>query len=170
VASDNLDSLVIPTSIKATIERQPGTAVNAMDSVLLRQQLAEYLGVERFQEFVAELRIPGGLRHWQELAWAGFLESYREHRSSLHDLRAALRVCELHEAELIPDRVPVIEGNVDYTQSYTLACRYEFPNANVGPVYTEGRPKGDDFTEVWYCPGCRSAHSRWCDSRKRPRC
>jgi hypothetical protein len=132
-----------------------------MDAASLRRQLAAFLGDEQFRKFVAEFRRAGRLRFWQEQVWDRFTATHPEHRVSPATLLTALRVCELHGAELLPDEVPVVEGNIDYDQRYLRVRREEFPNAAVGPMYTEGGPPLGPTVGVWYCPDCRKAEARW---------
>lgn len=138
-----------------------------MDAASLRRQLAEFLGGERFRRFVVELRRAGRLRFWQEEAWDWFVAAHPGYRVSLSDLLAALRVCELHGAELLPDEVAVVEGHVDYAERYVRAERETFPNAAGGPVWTRGAPSTGPTTGVWYCTDCRREAARWRGARAR---
>jgi hypothetical protein len=134
---------------------------------LLRRQLAEFLGGDQFRKFVVELRRAGRLRYWQEQAWGRFVATHPDHRLPVHDLLAALRVCELHGLELLSDEVAVVEGNIDYAERYIRARRDKFPNAASGPVYAEGARSPGPTAGVWYCPDCRREEARWQGDRTR---
>jgi hypothetical protein len=118
--------------------RRRDGAEDEKDAASLRRQPAEFLGDKQFRKFVAELRHAGRLRFWQEEMWGRFTATHPEHSVSPATLLAALRVCELHGAELLPDDVPVVEGNIDYDRRYYRVRQEEFPNAAVGPIYTGG--------------------------------
>lgn len=132
-----------------------------MDAVSLRGQLATFLSDRQYRKFVAGLRRTERLRFWQEQEWERFIAAHPSSRVSLDDLRVALRVCELHATELLPDNVAVVEGHADLAEWYVRARRAEFPNASAGPVYAEGAPLPGPTVDVWYCPGCRHAETRW---------
>lgn len=136
----------------------------------LRRAHIEFLGDDQFLKFVSQLRQTGHLRYWQEEAWGRFTIAHPDHRVSLTDLHTALRICELHGDELLPDTVEVVEGCVDYSERYTRAKRDHFPNAASGPIYTEGAPHSGRVVDVWYCPECRRAEAPWRGERARQGC
>jgi hypothetical protein len=136
-----------------------------MDPTLLRQALSTFLGNEQFRKLVAQCRRAGRLRFWQEEELARFAQARPDLRFSPDDLRLALRVCEVHGRELLPDTVEVIHGNVDHMAEYNQASARSFPNAKTGPLYTEGAPSRD--SAVWYCSECRQAQADWTTRQRR---
>src|SRR5436305_10464151 len=95
----------------------------------LRQALADFLGEERFRKFVRQGIHRGRLRFWQEQEWARFTAAHPESAVSLEELAVALRICELHGQELLPDTVEVFRGCIDHTQWYGEARQRLFPHA-----------------------------------------
>lgn len=131
------------------------------EAAILRQALAAFLGEERFRKFVRQGVRRGRLRYWQAQEWARFTAAHPESAVSLEELEAALRVCELHGRELLPDSVGVIRACVDYADGYIEAWNRLFPHAAPGPVSTEGAPFEQNRVDVWYCPVCREARTKW---------
>lgn len=131
------------------------------EAVVLRHALADFLGAERFRKFVQQLRRAGRLRYWQEQEWGRFVAHRPEFAVSADELAVALRVCWLHGAELQPDTVEVIDGQVDYTDRYIRAKAAEFPDAASSPVWSQGHPFPTRTVGAWFCPMCRSAEAAW---------
>jgi hypothetical protein len=138
------------------------------DAAALRRALAAFLGAERFRKFVQQFRSARRLRFWQEQAWGRFVTSYPEFTIGEDELAIVLRVCWLHGAELQPDTVEVIDGNVDYADWYVRAKLAEFPCAASGPVWTEGAPLPTRCVAVWFCPECRRAEATWQSTQREP--
>lgn len=131
------------------------------DAALIRQALCAFLGDEKFRKFVKQGSLRGRLRYWQEQEWCRFTTRHPELAVELPDLIVALRICELHGDELLPDTVPIYHGCVDYTQTYLEVSNRMFPHAAVDPVSTEGGSSQADCAQVWYCPRCRVAQIEW---------
>src|SRR2546423_1554538 len=124
--------------------------------VELRRALSAYLGAEQFRKFVAQGLRNGRLRYWQEECWKRFIESNPNFATCFEDLPAAIRICELHGGDLMPDTLPVTHGCLDYTQEFTNAMSKSFPNAAIWPVMVGTDFLGDTI-DVWYCTACRTA-------------
>lgn len=131
------------------------------DAWALRRALAEFLGDERFRQFVREGFRRGRLRFWQEQEWGRFVAAHPEFAVGANELAAALRICHLHGLELLPDTVEVFRGNRDYADWYIKARNELFPHAATEPWSTEGAPFEGERTVVWYCPACRNAEVEW---------
>jgi len=139
------------------------------EAVALRKALAIFLGNERFHKFVKEGVRGGRLRYWQEKEWFRFVAVHQEFAVSLDELALALRICELHDKELLPDTVEVFHGCIDYADWYTEARNRFFPHAASDSWSTEGAPFEEDCIEVWYCPVCREAKAEWESKRRAKR-
>lgn len=126
----------------------------------LRRALAAFLGVGRFRKFVQQGCRRGRLRYWQEQEWAKFTAAHAEFAVEIGELELALRICEVHGQELLPDMVKVFRGCVDYTREYTDARKQLFPHA-ASAISAEGVPFEGDRIEVWYCPACRQEETAW---------
>src|SRR4051794_27068602 len=102
-----------------------------VDAVTLRQAFAAFLGEERFRAFVRQLAAPEmylgrpgshwppesiqpdrprGLRYWQQQEWSRFTATHPEFATSAEELARALRICEVHGRELLPDTAEVFHG------------------------------------------------------------
>jgi hypothetical protein len=129
-----------------------------------RDALRLHLGDERYFKFISQ-----GRKHrrlfWQEEALAQFFDSHPEHRLSGEQLAEALRVCEVHGAELQIGTAQVFEGCVDYTREFLAARELKFPHACLEPISTEGRPASEFNTSVWICSECRDVQLRRSKSR-----
>jgi len=136
------------------------------DVAVLRESLATFLGDDRFRKFVHQGLRRGRLRYWQEQEWARFIAANPQFDVALDELATALRICELHRDELLPDTVEVIHGNRDYAGWYIEARNRLFPNAATEPYSTEGGSFEADRFGVWYCPSCRRAQAEWERSRR----
>jgi hypothetical protein len=130
------------------------------NAVKLRQTLAHFLGSEQFRKFVQHLNKVKRLRFWQREAWNRFLLVHPEFNVTDEDLIASLRICWLHGSELKLEEVTVIDGHVDYTDSYVRTQAREFPHSALRPVYSEGAPHSRTVT-VWFCSDCRKAEAAW---------
>jgi hypothetical protein len=82
------------------------------------------------------------------------------------ELESALRFCELHGLELLPDSVDVVHGCIDYADWYIKARNQLFPHAASEPISTEGNKFEVDRVGVWYCIACRQAEAEWRKERK----
>jgi hypothetical protein len=159
-----------------------------VDSARLCQAFASFLGADRFREFVRLLTGPEiylgrpdehwppesiragyhhGLRYCQQQDWLRFTTTHREFAGSLDELARALRICEVHGRELLPDTVDVFHGCVDYVDSYVEDWIRLFPHAFPGPISTEGAPFNQNRVGVWYCSACREAEAEWNAQRLR---
>ena len=136
------------------------------EAAALRQALAIFLGDERFRKFVQQGVHRGRLRFWQEQEWDRFATTHPEFAVTLEDLEIALRICELHGQELLPDTVEVFHGCRDYAQWYIEARNRLFPHATSDSWSTEGTPFEGDRVGVWYCPACREAKAEWESNRR----
>jgi hypothetical protein len=136
------------------------------EAVALRQALAAYLGDMRFRKFVHQGLRSGRLRYWQEQEWVRFTAAHPEFAVGMEELEVALRICELHGQELLPDTVEVFRGCMDYADWYIAARNSLFPHAASGPVSTEGAPFEGGRARVWYCPACRQAEVEWQATRR----
>src|SRR5262249_12410400 len=88
------------------------------DAATLRRALATFLGEERFAKVVRQAVNRGRLLYWQEQEWDRFTATHPEFAVSVQELAIALRICELHGVELLPDTVEVFRGCRDYTDKY----------------------------------------------------
>jgi hypothetical protein len=140
-----------------------------MDAVAFRRTLLAFLGAERFRKFVEQLNRAGRLRFWQEQVWAEFVSAHPEFSAALDEIRSALRICEMHGSELIPETAEVFHGCRDYAQWYIEARNRLFPHAALEPFSTEWAPFASDTIRVWYCPECRAAEAVWRQQRERDR-
>jgi hypothetical protein len=133
----------------------------AVNFAVFRQSLVAYLGTDEYRKFVSQARQASRLRFWQDGVLERFFDAHPHLRLGRDDLLVALRVCEVHGAQLRHDRIEVVEGNADFTDDYHRAKRDVFPNAASGPFYTEGRPTPGRIVDVWFCPACRDAQAAW---------
>jgi hypothetical protein len=133
-----------------------------VEMMALRRALAAFLGDERFRKFVRQgFRRGQQLRYWQEQEWSRFTAAHPEFAVGMEVLEVALRICELHDHELLPDTVEVFRGFGDFA-----GCSFEdrqrlFPHAASRARSTEGELVEGDRVGVWYCPVCRQAEAEW---------
>jgi hypothetical protein len=137
-----------------------------VDAATLRQALAAFLGEERFRKLIQQGVGQSRLRFWQEQEWERFTLAHPEFAVSLAELAVALRICALHDQELVPDTVEVYHGCRDYANWYIEARNRLFPNAASDPWSSEGAPFERDQIGVWYCPACRQAKGEWEATRR----
>ncbi len=131
-----------------------------------RARFKEYTGTETYTKFVKALhqtqRKDSQLRFWQLDLWQSFICDNPEFELSEETLAEALRICELHEEDLVPKRISVFHGCIDYNPEYLEDMATRFPHATmeeimVSPVHTGSTCK------IWVCPTCdeiRNA-SKW---------
>ena len=132
-----------------------------VDAAALRQALAAFLGEEQFRKFVRQGYRSGRLRYWQEQEWVRFTAAHPEFVVGTDELAVALRVCELHGLELLPETVELFRGNIDYAESYLDARKRHSRRGVRAGVHGGHAPFEGDRAEVWYCPACRQAESVW---------
>lgn len=130
------------------------------DIVSLRLAFRQFLGPERFRKFVKTGCEPR-LLYWQEVEWAKFVEAHPQFDCPLTELQVVLRICEIHENELLPDKAEIFHGNIDLSPTYTRIHNDLFPHAAQDPISTEGTPCSKSVATVWYCPNCRNARDQW---------
>ncbi len=130
------------------------------DASTLRLAFREFLGAERFRKFV-KTGCNNRLLFWQEVEWSKFLETHPHFNRPLVELQAALRICEIHETELLPDTAEIFQGNVDLSPTYVRIRNELFPHAAQDPISTEGSPCTRSVATIWYCRDCRTARDQW---------
>lgn len=122
-----------------------------------RERFKEWIGAERFREFVKALHQTCGrtsrLRFWQVEIWRSFVSENPRFELSNDDLVDRLRICELHEDELVRKEIPATNDCIDYTRDYECAWVTEFPHATmemitVSPEYTKRTHP------IWVCSTC----------------
>ncbi|MBB3641461.1 hypothetical protein [Variovorax atrisoli] len=134
--------------------------MNSIDYALFRSEFRTALGEDGYRRFVAA-GTARRLRYWQEVELKKFFALHPERQLDMTQLADALRVCELHDGLLQSEVVEVIDGCIDYSQTYLDARRGTFPHAAADPVSTEGRMDMPTLVSVWYCAACRAARSAW---------
>jgi len=132
-----------------------------------RKAFAAFIGADQFRKFVRQFHRTVRLRFWQEQLLDRFFAAQPALRIGPDELKVILRVCELHDTELQPDTVKVIDACVDYADWYVEARVRLFPHAATGSISTEGAPLSTVSYAVWYCPECRRAETTWSDERAR---
>ena len=101
------------------------------------------------------------LKYWQKQAWNRFVLVHPEFNLNDDELIAALKICWLHGTDLKPEEVKVIDGHVDYTDSYARAKARQFPYSATNPVYGESARFPGGSTTVWFCSECRKVEAAW---------
>lgn len=128
--------------------------------IALRTAFKEFLGKERFLKFVR-----GGcgsrLLFWQEKEWERFVAVYPHFNIPLADLAVALRICGVHDIELLPCEVEIFHGCLDISPAYMRERANRFPFATQDLVSTEGRQCDTESMPSWYCPKCREARAEY---------
>jgi hypothetical protein len=148
----------------ATGMRWPGGDMGKpKDAATLRQAFRSFLGDERFAEFIRQFVRVGRLRHWQEEVWAKFVSANPEFAVGEDELRAALRICELHGCGLQPDTVVVAHEELPDAAAYLQAHFRLFPHSGSGR-FANGPPGGR--VEISYCRECRAAEEAWKDEAR----
>jgi len=132
-----------------------------MDAVALRVALESFLGNAQFRKFVRQGFGRGRLRYWQQEEWDRFVAAHPQYEVSMSELETALRICDLHAEELLPDTAEVFHGNLDYADWYIQARTRLFPHAAEDAVSTEGTSITGERVAVWYCAACRAARAEW---------
>ena len=131
-----------------------------------RALFKDFTGPETFRKFVSALHhntsATSRLRFWQQDLWESFLSSRPDCYMSVEDLQAKLRICELHEMELIPEEVPVFRGCIDYAPDFLAEMASSFPHARLRQVMVSESYERTTATK-WYCPACDEIQnqSRW---------
>lgn len=131
-----------------------------------RALFKDFTGPETFRKFVKELyrntSLASRLRFWQQDLWESFLCSHPDCTMTVEELQAILRICELHEIELIPVEVPSFRGCIDYAPDFLAERASSFPHARLSQVMVSESYKRATAT-IWYCPACDEIQnqSRW---------
>ncbi len=68
--------------------------------------------------------------------------------------------CRIHGRDLRPDNVPIRYGLIRLPSNLRTAQRRLFPNANTS-VLGGCRVGPKKFRDIFYCPDCRAAESKW---------
>lgn len=145
--------------------------------VALRQRFSEFLGAEQFKKFIKLSARSGKLRHWQQTAWDKFVATNPEYANAMDDLRLAIRICEVHGDDLVPENVPVNRNELAAFRhvfgpglaQLDIAAEH-YPNAeSSGTVFLGNTPNVDDTFQIWYCPTCREREAEWKAFRKQGR-
>jgi hypothetical protein len=127
----------------------------------LRTALAEFLGDERFRVF-ARLGVGGHLTYPQERDLERFRAANPQLEFEMSDLEAALRICVIHEMDLLPCKIEVFRGHLNWNQRYLEAKRVNFPYAMRDRVMVREDFPGTHL-DAWYCPTCRDMAAAWRD-------
>jgi hypothetical protein len=135
-----------------------------MDVTEFRRSLAAFAGSERFRKLVRDFnregRWLGRLRFWQEDLLDQFAASFNVVDVTFERVESLLRMCELHQLELVPDLEGLSQRCRGAVNEYTIAAAEHFPNTDCGPL--EFGNRFENFrTGLWYCPACREAEARW---------
>lgn len=134
--------------------------MDSIENALFRAAFRAALGEEGYRRFVAAGTVPR-LRYWQEVKLQKFFVRHPGRQMAATQIADALRVCELHDGSPQPEVVEVVDGYIDYSQTYLNARRATFPHAAADPVSTEGRKNMPMRVSVWYCTVCRASRSAW---------
>ncbi len=125
----------------------------------LRTALADFLGADRFTKFV-RAGIGARMFYWQERELERFREANPDFKFNLSDLVDALRICEIHQMDLLPCKVEVFRCCLNWSNNYLNEKKSKFPNAAIDMIMVS-----DDFQEShldsWYCPKCREIADKW---------
>jgi hypothetical protein len=136
-----------------------GQVGGVMDDAVFRQALRSFLGPERYQKFVKHLSYGQRMRYWQEKAWGQFLCARPESAISVEELRRVLRICWVHEVELVAEALTVVSGLRDLTGYYLRTYSDVCPCAqSTALLWGEGCPLPPCSVVTSYCPECRQVY------------
>ena len=135
------------------------------DARELRESLKAFLGEVQYRKFVKQGLRQGRLMYWQERTWEAFASEHPHFANSVGELMEALRVCYLHEDDLLRQTVEVIKYNVYLDRAYEKARSELFPNASL--EFIMGGPSSGDTVETWFCPRCEQAKRQWLSDYER---
>jgi hypothetical protein len=125
-----------------------------------RAAFASFAGPDRYRQFLRALnregRWRGRLLYWQEELLARFAEAVPSAEVTFERVESLLRVCELHGAELAPDRAALSRRCRAAVTDHTRAAAERFPSTDCGPLVM-GRQLDNFRRGLWYCPACRAA-------------
>jgi len=119
----------------------------------IKKLFEEFLGTERFEKFIAQGFEPR-LRFWQEQELERFYVQHPELRIDLDDIKAILRICQVHRIDLKAEAPSAVYDCVIWGYRERGIIKKYFPHAELFPI---GK------STVWYCEACRSAHQAWQD-------
>lgn len=131
-----------------------------------RARFKEFSGAETYSRFVKALhhKTPGPrqLRFWQQDLWESFLRTNPDCSMTVDDLKAVLRICELHEVDLVSVEVPAVRECIDYDPSFIAAMAASFPHATPAQVMVGDTCEWKTAT-VWTCAACDEVQNcyRW---------
>jgi len=124
----------------------------------LRQQLAKFLGEDRFRKFVRQ-GIEPRLKYWQERELELFFSANPAASRDPEDLLRACRICEVHGVELESTMARTTEACVLHSPSYLSAKAELFPHACLDLVMVA--PGSPQEIQAFFCPACRVASGAW---------
>lgn len=135
-----------------------------MDVAEFRRSLAAYAGPERYRKFLRTLNGEGRWRgrflFWQEELLEGFATGCGVGDVTFERIESLLRICELHEVDLMPDAEALSVRCHGAVTDYSRTKARLFPNIDSGPLVM-GRRFDNFRTGRWYCPACRAAEAEW---------
>lgn len=122
-----------------------------------RTRFKAYSGAETYAKFIKALhrtvRKDSRLRFWQQDLWQSFVSDNPHFELSEDALVEALRNCELHEDELIPEEVPAFHGCIDYSREYEQDLIERFPHATMKQIMVSSEYTQLTYT-LWVCTTC----------------
>jgi hypothetical protein len=122
-----------------------------------RTRFKDYAGTAVFSRFIKALNRPDRtyvrLRFWQEDLWQAFVTENPDCYLSYDELTEVLRICELHEVDLVPHEVPAFRGCIDYVPEYLEEKAASFPHAPMKVVMVPPDYKPPSVA-TWICPTC----------------
>jgi hypothetical protein len=132
-----------------------------------RIRFKEFLGADVYLRFIRALhrtQSDSRLRFWQQDAWDSFLSANPDCELTLAGLIDALRLCELHEAEMHQIDVPVCRHHVDHVREYERDRVARFPHARLDMIMVPEKHT-ESTCQMWVCPACDAVldASRWRD-------
>jgi len=109
-----------------------------MDVTEFRRLFAAFSGPERYREFLRALNREGRWRgrflFWQEELLERFATCAPVGHVTFERVESLLRVCELHDADLVQDAEGLSQRCRGAVTDYTRAQAERFPNTDCGPV------------------------------------
>src|SRR5262245_41126742 len=142
-----------------------------MDASEFRATFASFAGPDRYRQFVRALngegRWRGRFMYWQEELLARFAASIPSANVVFERVEPLLRICELHEVELVADSKAPSRRCRGAVTDYTRAQVERFPNIDCGPVVMGHRFENFRLG-LWFCPACRAAEAKWVARQDEP--
>ena len=125
----------------------------------IRKEFAEFVGIEKYTEFVLTLYEAFPLRErlffWQEQLLHDFSREMEMESIAFESVHAIFNQCPIHNYVLKNENVPIVDGNQIRSSVSYEESQKTFPMANVNAPRDLERFDYPKEVNVMYCEKCR---------------